>query len=169
MVKVLFVCLGNICRSPTAHGVFLARLEEEGLSDVVVVDSAGTADWHTGKAPDPRSQKAALARGVDISELQARQVCDADFEEFDYVLAMDRSNYDDLKAIHARTGGTAPKLFLRAFGRSFDEHEVPDPYYGGEAGFRHVLDLIEDACDGLILDIQQRLREKTTATVASDD
>jgi len=157
MIRVLFVCLGNICRSPTAHGVLLARLEEEGLSDQVMVDSAGTADWHTGKAPDPRSQKAALVRGVDISDLQARQVNAADFETFDYILAMDRANYADLQAIHEQQGGTPPKLFLRAFGRSFDEHEVPDPYYGGEAGFRHVLDLIEDACDGLIADIRTRL------------
>lgn len=157
MIRVLFVCLGNICRSPTAHGVMLARLMEEGLEDKVQVDSAGTAGWHIGKSPDPRSQKAALARGVDISDLKARQVTEADFGDFDYVLAMDRANYDDLKAIHARVGGTAPQLFLRAFGRSFDEHEVPDPYYGGEAGFRHVLDLVEDACDGLIADIRKRL------------
>ena len=157
MIRVLFVCLGNICRSPTAHGILLGRLEDEGLADKVDVDSAGTADWHIGKAPDPRSQQAALARGVDISDQQARQVTEEDFQTYDYILAMDRSNFSDLKVIHESVGGTAPKLFLRAFGRSFDEHEVPDPYYGGEAGFRHVVDLVEDACDGLIIDIRKRL------------
>jgi len=159
MIRVLFVCLGNICRSPTAHGVLLGMLEEEGLSKQVSVDSAGTAGWHIGKSPDPRSQKAAQARGVDISGQRARQVSPEDFEIFDYILAMDRSNLEDLKALYADNGnkGTPPKLFLRAFGRSFDEHEVPDPYYGGEAGFRHVLDLVEDACDGLIADIRKRL------------
>jgi protein-tyrosine phosphatase len=157
MIRVLFVCLGNICRSPTAHGILLGRLEDEGLADKVEVDSAGTADWHIGKAPDPRSQQAALARGVDISDQQARQVTEEDFQTYDYILAMDRSNFSDLKVIHESVGGTAPKLFLRAFGRSFDEHEVPDPYYGGEAGFRHVVDLVEDACDGLIIDIRKRL------------
>ena len=159
MIRVLFVCLGNICRSPTAHGVMLGLLESEGLSDQVFVDSAGTAGWHIGKTPDPRSQQAALARGVDISDQRARQVSAEDFETFDYVLAMDRSNLDDLKALYTSNGsqGTEPKLFLRAFGRSFDEHEVPDPYYGGEAGFRHVLDLVEDACDGLLADIRQKM------------
>ena len=157
MIRVLFVCLGNICRSPTAHGILLGRLEEAGLADKVDVDSAGTANWHIGKAPDPRSQQAALVRGVDISDQQARQVCEQDFETYDYILAMDRSNYAELKAIHDKVGGTPPKLFLRAFGRSFDEHEVPDPYYGGEAGFRHVVDLVDDACDGLIIDIRKHL------------
>lgn len=157
MIRVLFVCLGNICRSPTAHGILLGRLEEEGLTDKVEVDSAGTASWHIGKAPDPRSQQAALARGIDISDQQARQVSEQDFQTFDYIIAMDRSNYADLKAIYEKVGGTKPQLFLRAFGRSFDEHEVLDPYYGGEAGFRHVIDLVEDACDGLIIDIRKRL------------
>ena len=159
MIRVLFVCLGNICRSPTAHGVMLGLLESEGLSDRVFVDSAGTAGGHIGKKPDPRSQQAALARGVDISDQRARQVSAEDFETFDYVLAMDRSNLEDLKALYVSNGrqGAEPKLFLRAFGRSYDEHEVPDPYYGGEAGFRHVLDLVEDACDGLLADIRQQL------------
>lgn len=159
MIRVLFVCLGNICRSPTAHGVLLGRLEEENLSQHVSVDSAGTASWHVGKSPDPRSQNAALARGVDISDQRARQVSPDDFDTFDYVLAMDRSNLDDLNALHADRGskGTEPQLFLRSYGRSYDEHEVPDPYYGGEAGFRHVLDLVEDACDGLLADIRTRL------------
>lgn len=159
MIRVLFVCLGNICRSPTAHGILLGRLEEENLSQHVCVDSAGTASWHVGKSPDPRSQNAALVRGVDISDQKARQVSPDDFDTFDYVLAMDRSNLDDLDALYAECGseGTKPQLFLRSYGRSYDEHEVPDPYYGGEAGFRHVLDLVEDACDGLLADIRTRL------------
>ncbi|HBS43213.1 MAG TPA: phosphotyrosine protein phosphatase [Oceanospirillales bacterium] len=157
MIRVLFVCLGNICRSPTAHGVMLSRLKEEGLEEHVEVDSAGTASWHIGRSPDPRSQHAARQRGVDISDLKARQVCEADFHQFDYLLAMDSSNLKDLKAMHRVCGGTVPQLFVREFAHSFTEQEVPDPYYGGEAGFRHVLDLVEDACDGLIADIRSRL------------
>lgn len=157
MIRVLFVCLGNICRSPTAHGVMLARLQDEDLLGQVEVDSAGTSDWHIGNPPDPRSQKAALARGVDISDQQARQVCDEDFQVFDYIIAMDRSNLEALDSIHQRVRGTEPQLFLREFSKNYDEHEVPDPYYGGEAGFRHVVDLVEDACEGLLQDIKKRL------------
>ena len=167
MIRVLFVCLGNICRSPTAHGVLLERLQQEGLADKVEVDSAGTAGWHVGKPADERSQKAAAARGFDLSKLRARQVQISDFSEFDYVLAMDESNLENLKVllVQAKTSAntsakklTEPKLFLRTYSRSYDEHVVPDPYYGGDSGFRHVLDLIEDACDGLIDDIRKQLR-----------
>ena len=157
MIRVLFVCLGNICRSPTAHGVMLSLLKEEGLDDRVEVDSAGTASWHIGRAPDPRSQHAAQRRGVDISGLKARQVNDRDFHEYDYLLAMDASNLKDLKAMHRVCGGTPPKLFLREFGHGYTDQEVPDPYYGGESGFQHVLNLVEDACAGLITDIRARL------------
>lgn len=157
MIRVLFVCLGNICRSPAAHGVMLARLTDEEMLDQVAVDSAGTSGWHIGNPPDPRSQKAALARGVDISDQKARQVSDEDFHSFDYIIAMDQSNLNDLNAIYARAGGTQPQLFLRDFSTGYDEHEVPDPYYGEEAGFRHVLDLVEDACEGLLADIRKRL------------
>lgn len=157
MISVLFVCLGNICRSPTAHGVLRQKLRDTGLADQVHVDSAGTAAWHQGKGADVRSIAAAAVRDYDLSDLTARQVCAEDFTKFDFILAMDSSNHQDLLDIYHQVGGTEPQLFLRHFGRSFDEHDVPDPYYGGDAGFRHVLDLIEDACDGLIESIRTRL------------
>lgn len=159
MLRVLFVCLGNICRSPTAHGVFLKKLQERGLQQRVTVDSAGTAAWHTGKVPDSRSQSAAAARGYDLSALRARQAVADDFHTFDYVLAMDNENLVNLQRLMP-AGGTEPALFLKTFGRRFTEGEVPDPYYGGEDGFEHVLDLVEDACEGLLDDIEQQLKSR---------
>lgn len=154
-VKVLFVCLGNICRSPTAEGIFLARLKEQGLEDVVLTDSAGTAGWHVGKAPDARAIAAAAERGVDISGLRARQVTGADFTEFDYILAMDEANLVDLNSFKPNNFSGRCCLYLD-FAKSASENEVPDPYYGGAEGFAHVLDLVEQAATGLLADIQQR-------------
>ncbi|WP_285962203.1 low molecular weight protein-tyrosine-phosphatase [Pseudomonas tohonis] len=152
-MKVLFVCLGNICRSPTAEGVLRHKLREAGLDERVEVDSAGTGDWHVGKAPDMRTRQAAQRRGYDLSLLRARQVSVDDFARFDLVLAMDHSNLRDLKGL--RRGGSEPDLFLRRYG--LVPEEVPDPYYGGEEGFEEVLDLIEHACDGLVAEIRGRL------------
>lgn len=152
-MKVLFVCLGNICRSPTAEGVLRHKLLEAGLAEQVEVDSAGTGDWHVGKAPDTRTRQAALRRGYDLSLLRARQVSVEDFSRFDLVLAMDHSNLRDLKGL--RRNGSEPDLFLRRYG--LVPEEVPDPYYGGEEGFEEVLDLIEQACDGLVAEIRGRL------------
>ena len=157
MIRVLFVCLGNICRSPTAHGVFQSLVDQAGLSDKVFVDSAGTAAWHIGKSPDSRSMEHAERRGYDLSPLRARQAIETDFDQFDYVLAMDKENLSNLQAICPHGAKTAPQLFLYEFSKNFDELEVPDPYYGGEAGFEHVLDLVEDACEGLLTDIKKRL------------
>lgn len=156
MLRVLFVCLGNICRSPTAHGVLQRKIEQRGFHHRVQVDSAGTAAWHVGKAPDSRSQQAAAGRGYDLSAQRARQVTADDFLEFDYVLAMDEENLRNLKQMYPGQG-TVPDLFLQKFSRRFHEREVPDPYYGGDSGFQHVLDLVEDACDALLDDIEQRL------------
>lgn len=156
MLRVLFVCLGNICRSPTAHGVFLKKLAERKLEHRVEVDSAGTANWHVGKAPDPRTIKAAAKRNYDLTPLRARQAIAADFDYYDYVLAMDKSNLSDLKALKPAAAKTKPELFL-SFAHHFKEQEVPDPYYGGADGFEHVLDLVEDACEGLLDDIEERL------------
>lgn len=157
MISVLFVCLGNICRSPTAHGVFQRQVNEAGLADRIRVDSAGTGDWHVGKAPDQRSQQAAARRGYDLSGLRARQACATDLQQFDYVLAMDESNLSVLQSWYqGRDDQTQPQLLLQAYGSSH-EVEVPDPYYGGEQGFDHVLDLIEQACEQLLRDIQDRL------------
>ncbi|MFD2228587.1 low molecular weight protein-tyrosine-phosphatase [Alkalimarinus sediminis] len=153
MIKVLFVCLGNICRSPTAHGVFDGVLKREKLTSKVLVDSAGTAAWHIGKSPDERSQLAAKNRGYDLSYLSARQVEPSDFEGFDYILAMDKSNYANLIEQSSPAFHHKIKLFLD-YAQTFTESEVPDPYYGGAKGFDRVLDLVEDACEGLLRDIR---------------
>lgn len=158
MIKVLFVCLGNICRSPTAHGVLERKLAVAGLSDRVEVDSAGTAAWHVGKQPDLRSQQAARKRDYDLSHLRARQAVANDFLEFDYVLAMDNENLENLQSIfpHDLVVKTQPRLFLADYSTQ-GLSQVPDPYYGGESGFESVLDMVEDACDQLIAEIQKKL------------
>lgn len=154
-MRVLFVCLGNICRSPTAEGVLRHQLEAAGLGDVVHVASAGTGDWHVGKAPDSRTCKAALARGYDLSHQRAQQVKAVHFNEYDLVLAMDKSNLGNLQALRPHSASAELDLFLRRYGASLDE--VPDPYYGGAEGFEQVLDLIEAACRELVVEIKGRL------------
>lgn len=154
-VRVLFVCLGNICRSPSAEGVFRQLVQKSGLEDRVHTDSCGTGDWHIGKAPDSRATQAARKRGIDISQLRARQFEADDLERFDYVLVMDRQNLADVTDVWHRRGGTRPELFL-GFGGS-EHQEVPDPYYGGPDGFEFVLDLIHEAGEGLLADIRGRL------------
>jgi len=153
-VSVLFVCLGNICRSPTAHGVMLRRVAESGLSDRISVDSAGTGDWHVGHAPDARTRAAAHRRGYDLESLRARQVSGADFRRFDYVLAMDRSNLAELRRIGPADATARLDLFL-SFAQDPPVLEVPDPYYGGVQGFEQVLDLVEDASAGLLAHIRR--------------
>lgn len=154
-VKVLFVCMGNICRSPTAEGVFTKRIREEGLENVVVVDSAGTHAYHEGEPPDPRAQQSATARGVILQHIKARRARPEDFHEFDYVLAMDRDNLAGLEAIYPQGAKGRPHLFL-SYAPNLEYDEVPDPYYGGAAGFERVLDMIEEATEGLIQDIRLR-------------
>lgn len=157
-MNVLFVCLGNICRSPSADGMLRKKLAEHGLDEKVTVDSAGTGDWHIGKAPDQRSQAAAAARGYAISNLRARQVVAEDFDKFDYVLAMDKSNIENMKEfMPSGKVRTQPELILERFGNDKSITEVPDPYYGGEEGFQTVLDLLETACDNLALELKQKL------------
>jgi low molecular weight protein-tyrosine phosphatase len=155
MVRILFVCLGNICRSPTAHGVFEAMLEVEGLSSSVSVDSAGTGAWHAGHSPDGRAQEVAKSRGFDLSHVRARQVEVEDFECFDYILAMDKTNLNDLLAQSPEAYKEKIKLFL-SFGQNDKILEVPDPYYGGVKGFDTVLDLVENACLGLLDEIKKK-------------
>jgi len=147
-VKILMVCLGNICRSPTAHGVFQQRIEARDLSDHFFVDSAGTGSWHIGEGPDRRTAKAARARGYELDHLVARQVHDADFYEFDYLLAMDEDNLAHLKERQPPNSEARVELFL-SYGKS-DQRAVPDPYYSGVDGFETVLDLVEDATDHLL-------------------
>lgn len=161
MIKILFVCLGNICRSPTAQGVFEGKLAESAthygaqFSRSIEVDSAGTAAWHIGKSPDQRSQLAAKKRGYDLTQLRARQVADADFEHFDYILAMDKANLADLRARCPIAWQNKLALFLD-FAEDH-EQEVPDPYYGGDEGFNRVLDLIESASEGLMAHIANKV------------
>lgn len=150
--KVLFVCMGNICRSPTAEGVFRRLVEEAGLGGKILVDSAGTHDYHIGDAPDKRSQAAAALRGYDLSRLRGRQVERADFARFDYILAMDAENLADLHRLCPPPHENRVGLFLE-YARKFTLREVPDPYYGGAQGFAQVLDLVEDAAVGLLEEI----------------
>ncbi len=149
MVRVLFVCLGNICRSPTAEGVFRALVEREGVARCIEVDSAGTHDYHIGAPPDGRAQEAACRRGIDISDLRGRKVTAADFTRFDYVLAMDRSNHEHLRRLCPKGEERRLRLFLE-FAPDLGLPDVPDPYYGGRQGFEAVLDLIEIAARGLL-------------------
>jgi protein-tyrosine phosphatase len=156
-VRILFVCLGNICRSPTAEGVMRQKLREAGLADDVDVESAGTGGWHVGHAPDERASAAAGARGITL-ESRAQRFLTEHADEFDLILAMDRQNEADIRALAPAAEG---KLHLL---REFDPEaveagdlEVPDPYYGGDSGFEDVLDMVERACDGLVEEIRARV------------
>ncbi len=155
MTRVLMVCLGNICRSPLAQGVMEQRLRKSGLFHSVTVDSAGTQGYHLGESPDPRAVEAAARRGYDLSGQRARRVRDGDFQSFDYILAMDQDNLQQLVARCPGAEVDRLKLLLD-FAPGPDGEEVPDPYYGGEDGFERALDLIEAAVDGLILEIKSR-------------
>ncbi len=155
MVRVLFVCMGNICRSPSAEGVFAALVEREGLRDQILIDSAGTHAYHVGEPPDPRAQSAALQRGIDLSGQRARKVCSEDFERFEYVLPMDLANYQILEDMRPAQSSAELRRFLD-YAPDLPEEDVPDPYYGGPKGFARVLDLIEVAAEGLLREIRQR-------------
>lgn len=155
-VSVLFVCLGNICRSPTAEAVFRERVIAAGLEEKIRIDSAGTGDWHIGRAPDPRTREAAARRGYQMDSLRARQVGPQDFYEFDVVLAMDNANLADLQAMQPADVTVTLGRFLD-YSSETSVSEVPDPYYGGEDGFDRVLDLIEGGAEGLLDALRERL------------
>ena len=152
--KVLFVCLGNICRSPTAEGVLRHLAAKEAPQLALEIDSAGTADYHLGAPPDPRSQHAALRRGIDISGLRARQVAEDDFARFDLILAMDGANLRELQAMQPRNSRAAVKLFLE-YAPDLGLRDVPDPYYRDAAAFEEVLDLTTAASRGLLAALQE--------------
>ena len=157
MVSVLFVCMGNICRSPTAQGVFERLVADHDLAELIQIDSAGTHAYHIGEGPDERASAAALKRGVDLSPQKARRVSPDDFHEFDYVIAMDSSNFGDLAANCPPEHEAKLRLFME-FAADLETSEVPDPYYGGTTGFERVLDLIEQASAGLLAEIRQQHR-----------
>jgi len=152
VTAVLFVCLGNICRSPTAHGVFQAKVTAAGWQDRIRVDSCGTSGWHVGDSPDRRSAEAASVAGYDLSALRARQFHAADFEHFDYILAMDEQNLADLDTMRPSDFNGHLGLFLN-FHPEAVVREVPDPYYGAGDGFQRVLAMIEQASDGLLREV----------------
>lgn len=154
-MRILFVCLGNICRSPTAEAVFRALVAREAPELKLEIDSAGTADYHIGEPPDARSRAAGRRRGYDLEPLRARMVEDADFEHYDLILAMDRSNVADLHRRAPVAAHERIRLFLE-FAADADVVEVPDPYYGGEEGFEYVVDLSEAAARGLIEHLRRR-------------
>jgi len=148
-VGVLFVCTGNICRSPTAEAVFRKLAADAGMSESVVADSAGTHGYHIGEPPDPRAQGAAAERGYDLSGLRARRVERTDFRSFDLIVAMDRGHFAALS--RQAEPSTAHKLkLMMSYSRAFEERDVPDPYYGGQQDFEQVLDMLEDAARGLL-------------------
>ena len=142
------VCLGNICRSPTAHGVMNKCIKNQGLSSKIKVDSAGTGDWHIGEQPDSRAIEAAAQRGYDLQSFRARQVVAADYQQFHYILAMDRTNLKELRAACPQAHQNKLQLLLEFADSSHES--VPDPYYSGPAGFELVLDLVEQACESLL-------------------
>lgn len=154
MIRVLFVCTGNICRSPTAEGVFQALVEREGLAQAIAADSAGTHGWHQGEPPAPRSIEAAAQRSIDLSRQRSRPIQPADFQDFDYVLAMDNDNYRILAA-KCPAGAKSQIDYFLDYAPSLDLREVPDPYYGGGRGFEDVLDMIGLASDGLLAHIRK--------------
>jgi protein-tyrosine phosphatase len=155
-VKVLFVCMGNICRSPTAQGVFELLIQGSTLAERVQVDSAGTHAYHVGEGPDVRAREAAGRRGIDLSRQRARRVSVADFEYFDYVVAMDRDNLEELLDLCPEQHHGKLRLLLDFAPHLSPQVDVPDPYYGGTQGFERVLDLIEEGARGLVEELQRR-------------
>lgn len=158
-MKLLFICLGNICRSPAAEGIMRQMLEERALSNDIIVDSAGIGSWHVGEMPDPRMRKHAALRGYDLSPLRARQFRSDDFQKFDYIIVMDEENYHDVMErggvyADARKVLRMKDYFIRYKG----QQSVPDPYYGGAEGFERALNLIEDGCEGLLKDLVNKIK-----------
>lgn len=161
-MRILFVCMGNICRSPTAEGVFRHLLAERARELDVDIDSAGTHSYHVGHPPDHRAQTAARSRGVDLSLIRARRVTERDFHDFDLILAMDQDNLDELMLIRPADARAELRLFLD-YAPDAGVRDVPDPYYGGSQGFEQVLDLVEAAARGLIEEIERKRRSAASA------
>lgn len=154
-ISVLMVCMGNICRSPMAHGVLAAQIRDAGLAHRVEVDSAGTHGYHVGEPPDRRAQAAARARGYELGGLRARRLVPEDFETFDYILVMDDENLHNARTLQPEAGKARLHRFLE-FAPHRREREVPDPYYGGTQGFAEVMDMVEAAAEGFLAHLQER-------------
>lgn len=159
MIKVLFVCMGNICRSPSAEGFFAYALSKSPHQDRVSIDSAGTHSYHVGHAPDPRAVETASTFGVDIADLRARKVNAQDFHDFDFVIAMDQSNFSDLQAIQPADSRAQLKMMMDYHPEGYPR-DVPDPYYGGMDGFTHMCKLLDLATAGLLLEVENRLKDR---------
>lgn len=155
MIKVLFVCLGNICRSPLAEGLFRHHVMAHGLSDVIAIDSAGTGAWHIGNPPDPRSIQTALGHGIDIGGQRARKVTTSDFDDFDYIIAMDHNNFLDLNTMKP-PHGTADIQLLLSYDPEQPLSEVPDPYYGGDGGFAEVYTMVDQATEKFLAKLKDQ-------------
>jgi protein-tyrosine phosphatase len=153
-IRICFVCLGNICRSPTAEGVMIQLVRDAGLAERIAIDSAGTGAWHAGERADPRSRAEALRRGVDLPSV-ARQFTAGDFDAFDYVIAMDRRNARDLERLMGARAHTRKLHLLRSFDARASDPDVPDPYYGGDNGFADVFDICEAGCRGLLAHLRK--------------
>ncbi len=155
-VSVLFVCMGNICRSPTAEGVFKDVVKKAKLSDKIIIDSAGTHAYHIGESPDRRSQSTARKHGIELSSQKARKVLIEDFDRFDYIIAMDRSNYEDLKRLAGNDEQIKKISLFMSYSTAWNNDEVPDPYYGGSNGFEQVFEMVHSASQGLLRHIQKQ-------------
>lgn len=154
-IRLLFVCLGNICRSPAAEGIMASIVEKNGLQDVIEVDSAGTSGWHEGELPDERMRSHGERRSYDFNS-PARKFRRSDFDDFDYILVMDRQNFATVRSMAEGRGQTDKIHMMTEFSRQYPYHEyIPDPYYGDASGFELVLDLLEDACEGLLQTIKK--------------
>ena len=156
MINILFVCMGNICRSPSAEGFFASALEGSSYKDQVSIDSAGTHGYHVGHSPDPRAIATAQDFDVDIGHLRARRVSASDFDDYDLIIAMDRSNFEDLKAIQPRDSKASLRMMM-AFHPQAQPEDVPDPYYGGMDGFTYMCELLDAATRELLKDVEGRL------------
>ena len=156
MINILFVCMGNICRSPSAEGFFARALEQSTCRDLVSIDSAGTHSYHVGHAPDTRAVDTALNFGVNIAHLRARKVSARDFHNFDLIVAMDHSNFEDLRSIQP-SDSTAKLTMMMKYHPQADPAEVPDPYYGGIDGFTHMCELLDLATAGLLQEVEENL------------